>query len=308
MTITEGASYGAPTKRAAAQQAAGKNWIFKVRILGKNSPHQYLPDPTDPAFRPATAAGDASSTCDPLTIVNLHTTVVMLTKDDASPPAFGDIVEIRLRRNGAGGALNMQIGEYVKLVAGQNDGGSNFNRSGAYSVVGNFDYLDEYMPVKALIATYTDPPSAPIQITNGSLLKEGIIESAKKGSKYYRPKILKNLTQDYDNLAMAFANANGGKQLGAYGYRPLAVQISLSKDPEKAALAAEPGTSNHGWGTAIDLHYYSSSESSTQIDLKYNSPEYKWLLKTRTAMVGKIQTGHCKAAAVKSHGTGNQPG
>ena len=78
---------------------------------------------------------------------------------------------------------------------------------------------------------------------------------------------------------MAFANANGGKQLGAYGYRPLVVQISLSKDPEKAGLAAEPGTSNHGWGTAIDLHYYSSATSSTQIKLEFNSPEYKWLLK-----------------------------
>jgi len=279
MTVTEAASHGAPTKRAVSQQAKGTNYIFKVRILGKNSPHQYLPDPTDPSFN----INPDESTCSPLTIVNLHTTVVMIHQGGfgtpASPPAAGDIVEIRLQRNGAGGALNMQIGEYVKKVAGQGTGGSNFDQSGTYSVVGNFDYLDEYMPVKALTATYTDPGATPIKITNGSLLKEGIIESAKKGSKQYRPKILKNLTQDYDNLAMAFANANGGKQLGAYGYRPLAVQISLSKDPEKAGLAAEPGTSNHGWGTAIDLHYYSSATSSTQIKLEFNSPEYKWLLK-----------------------------
>ena len=146
MTNTEGASYGAPTKFAVGQQARGTNYIFKVRILGENSPHQYLPDPMDPNFKlaPSAEKDDDDGTCSPLTIVSLHTTAVMIAQGSfngaASPPAAGDIVEIRLRRDGAEGALNMQVGQYVKLVAGQGSGGTNFRPPG-YTIAGNFDYL-----------------------------------------------------------------------------------------------------------------------------------------------------------------------
>ena len=147
LTITEAAAQGAPTKFAVGQQARGTNYIFKVRILGNNSPHQYLPDPMDPSFKlaPASEKEDDDGTCSPMTIVSLHTTAVMIAQGSfastASPPAAGDIVEIRLRRNGAEGALNMQVGEYVKLVAGQGAGGTNFNRGG-YTIAGVFDYLE----------------------------------------------------------------------------------------------------------------------------------------------------------------------
>jgi hypothetical protein len=145
LTITEAATHGAPTKFAVGQQARGTNYIFKVRILGNNSPHQYLPDPMDPSFKLTNEQADDDGTCSPLTIVSLHTTAVMIAQgsfgSSASPPAMGDIVEIRLRRNGAEGALNMQVGEYVKLVAGQGAGGTNFNRGG-YTIAGVFDYLE----------------------------------------------------------------------------------------------------------------------------------------------------------------------
>lgn len=50
-------------------------------------------------------------------------------------------------------------------------------------------------------------------------------------------------------------------------YRPYESQVSLKE--RKPGLAAEPGTSNHGWGLAIDM----SGQAS-----KWDTPERKWLI------------------------------
>jgi hypothetical protein len=58
-------------------------------------------------------------------------------------------------------------------------------------------------------------------------------------------------------------------------YRPLAVQIELRKT--KPNLAAVPGTSNHGWGLAVDLGYpISTGRSAEYAWMREHGPAYGW--------------------------------
>ncbi len=143
LTVTEASSYGTATKADLGQQAKIYTYITKVRIISDNSPHQYLPDPTNPAFNVLSVTDDESATptLDALTIVNLHTTVVIRTAGNLGI-AMGDIIDIRLKRDGTEGALNMQTGEYVGTAGGAGQGGTNFTRSTGALLGSNFDYLE----------------------------------------------------------------------------------------------------------------------------------------------------------------------
>jgi D-alanyl-D-alanine dipeptidase len=55
----------------------------------------------------------------------------------------------------------------------------------------------------------------------------------------------------YDRMSHAYADRFGGPICLTDSYRPYAVQVDLFA--RKPGLAAVPGTSNHGWGTAVDL-------------------------------------------------------
>jgi len=67
-------------------------------------------------------------------------------------------------------------------------------------------------------------------------------------------------------LDAAYQAAFGEPMMVTDSYRSLSAQRSLAS--EKPSLAAEPGTSEHGWGLAVDLG--GGVES-------YSSPRYKWL-------------------------------
>ena len=67
-------------------------------------------------------------------------------------------------------------------------------------------------------------------------------------------------------LDAAYQAAFGEPMMVTDSYRSLSAQKSLAS--EKPSLAAEPGTSEHGWGLAVDLG--GGVES-------YSSPRHKWL-------------------------------
>ncbi|GAB6901929.1 M15 family metallopeptidase [Kineosporia succinea] len=60
-------------------------------------------------------------------------------------------------------------------------------------------------------------------------------------------------------------------------YRDLATQVRLKR--EKGALAATPGTSNHGWGQALDLcdGINTGPSAETYRWMKTNAPTYGWV-------------------------------
>jgi LAS superfamily LD-carboxypeptidase LdcB len=71
----------------------------------------------------------------------------------------------------------------------------------------------------------------------------------------------------YRAMSQAFAAQFGGPICITDSYRTYASQVRLYG--EKPALAAVPGTSNHGWGLAVDLC------GGIQT---YNTPQYAWMV------------------------------
>lgn len=79
----------------------------------------------------------------------------------------------------------------------------------------------------------------------------------------------------FDRLSNAYAQRFGAPICVTDSYRSLAEQISVFA--RKPGLAARPGTSNHGWGTATDLCGGIQSFRSAQHHwMLMNAPLYGW--------------------------------
>jgi hypothetical protein len=77
----------------------------------------------------------------------------------------------------------------------------------------------------------------------------------------------------FDQLFNAY-RAKFGRPLGVTdSYRSYALQVITKRN--KPGLAAEPGTSNHGWGLALDIVVGSYSSADYQW-LRANAPRYGW--------------------------------
>lgn len=78
-------------------------------------------------------------------------------------------------------------------------------------------------------------------------------------------------------LNAAYADAFGEPICITDSYRSLAVQQHLAE--RKPELAAEPGTSNHGWGIAVDLcGGINSYGTATHEWMRAHAPEFGWVL------------------------------
>ncbi|HEY8717234.1 D-alanyl-D-alanine carboxypeptidase family protein [Pengzhenrongella sp.] len=98
-----------------------------------------------------------------------------------------------------------------------------------------------------------------------------------------------------DFIAMSAAfRAEFGYEIGITdGYRTFAQQVILKA--EKGALAATPGTSNHGWAVAVDLGTFINTFGSPQRNwMVANAPRFHWL-SPDWAQVGNSQ-GHIPEA------------
>jgi len=79
----------------------------------------------------------------------------------------------------------------------------------------------------------------------------------------------------FDRLSNSFAQRFGTPICVTDSYRSLAAQIDVFA--RKPGLAARPGTSNHGWGTATDLCGGIQSFSTAQHHwMQVNAPLYGW--------------------------------
>lgn len=109
-------------------------------------------------------------------------------------------------------------------------------------------------------------------VENGKISNQ-LLGKATKGS-INKPTMLQEIVSSYDRMAEAFNKRFPTKQLGAWGYRTYNRQVKLKE--EKPRLAATPGTSNHGWGLAIDVHYFETGKAGA-LSLDYSGDEYRWL-------------------------------
>ena len=83
-------------------------FMYKARILGNPSPHDYIPDPCD--------ANLASDSDEALKIINLHTTFI--TSEDfgsgyQAPPKIGDIVNVELTPGKF--SYDLQVGTHIAV-------------------------------------------------------------------------------------------------------------------------------------------------------------------------------------------------
>ena len=96
-------------------------------------------------------------------------------------------------------------------------------------------------------------------------------------------KVLIDAAPDLDNLSVAFEKEFGIKLAGS-GYRTYDSQVRVYSDPKKifvkengaiGHLGAKPGTSEHGWGLAIDIN--TDIIGSNLKSGFMSNPRYKWL-------------------------------
>lgn len=93
-------------------------------------------------------------------------------------------------------------------------------------------------------------------------------ELSKLGRNWGEASLQKDAATSFRLLAREFEAEFGKPLLITGGYRTFKAQQDLRE--EKGTLAATPGTSEHGWGMAVDI--------STNVVSGWNSKEYKWLL------------------------------
>lgn len=80
--------------------------------------------------------------------------------------------------------------------------------------------------------------------------------------------------QALDALSAAYRARFGANLAITDAYRDYAGQVAVYA--AKPGLAAKPGTSNHGWGLAVDLGNVSSEASPQYQWLRVNAPTYGW--------------------------------
>ena len=108
---------------AAQSNTPTARFVFKARILGSPSPHDFLPNPCNPTYAVNGAAA--------LEIIGMHTKFISPADYRGRPPLLGDIVNVKL----VAGAFsyNLQEGEFASL-ASRGDGLESSNNSALCSM------------------------------------------------------------------------------------------------------------------------------------------------------------------------------
>ena len=107
-------------------------FVYRARIIGDNSPHQFLPDPCDTTY--------ASDQQQALRIVTMHTLFVSNVEDGnaMSLPTINSVVEVELTKNVFG--YNLQYGKHLKVVTNpDSDPGSDVDCDSLQNMMNNAD-------------------------------------------------------------------------------------------------------------------------------------------------------------------------
>jgi len=234
------------------------------------SPHVFLPDPCELSTAPngGGAAIDA---------VVMHTIFIMTVPNKAikEMPKLGDIVEVGLYAGPQGG-FNVQYGKYIKPVPhGQKTATQSTLKDACSALAEAFDSmpLSSITPGRSQQADYVNAEGVTAVIDNGQMPTELLTQV---DSRYAHPAtyLLPEVADDFNRMAKAFFEHFGTKFPITETYRTYATQVSLKG--RKPRLAATPGTSNHGWGVAIDwgAHGFTTDAYKWQLE---NGHKYNWI-------------------------------
>ena len=137
---------------------------------------------------------------------------------------------------------------------------------------------------------FADSNFTPRQKTyNGQTIENGKLSDAlltAVDTAYSKPgRVITAAAPDFNAMAQAFHQNFGVKFPLTEGYRSFESQVKIWNDPKKVnaagkKLGAKPGTSNHGWGVAIDW-----GTKDTNGVRGYDSEYYKWMLNNQKYFV-----------------------
>lgn len=250
---------------------------FHARILGEKTPHSFYADPCDPNSPYAADSPQRNK------LISMHTrftsTEEYQLQSGQLPPCKGDLVLVDLAWGDDG--YNLQDGTFVgvstpedvehNIAAYAGDQACNLPLASVFAAAGGGGGGGG-----GLRAAYTGGTQN-LAVINGGLNSAGLIQPSSVGYLKGHPRLLKDVAGDWDAMATAFNThfAAKGWKLGGDGDRSHASQVKLKA--EKPTLSAPPGTSNHGWGVAVDMHYY--DKNGKKKSLSWSGPAYEWLFK-----------------------------
>ena len=254
---------------ATEQSSSNKidKFVYRGRIIGQNSPHEFLPDPCNVTF----AANPAQA----LNIIAMHTLFISnVDEGDAGTlPRINSIVQVELTKNTFG--YNLQYGKHLNVINNPDtDPSGNVDCDSLQSIIASADSSISIGSLgEAEVRSYRGSGGAQ-DVENGKLPSELL-----KKSKHHKwAKFLVDVIDDYDNLHAAFKEAFDGKNLILTDhYRTYSAQVDLKRRKPKAA--APPGSSMHGWGLAFDFDHRDSSYDISGGKRDFESDVYKWLYK-----------------------------
>ena len=204
-------------------------------------------------------------------------------------PGVGDIVEVEFEKGPSGGRI--MGGTYIRLIMK-----NFFNGVEQVCDVGlDSLFTGESVGAGGGLGGYPPPRTgtyvfggANIPITNGDIPSNLLGRTHEQGIT-----ILKEGIANWDKLVIAFNHKFSdrnfpGPGTATGGMRSYSTQVRLKE--EKGSQAATPGTSNHGWGMAIDINttnsfgtkgtretgYAAAFATDEYIWLKANAPLYGW--------------------------------
>ena len=256
------------TNTATKDPASNKvdKFVYRGRIIGQNSPHQFLPDPCNATF--------ASNPEQALNIIAMHTLFVSNIDDgDAGTlPRINSIVEVELTKNAFG--YNLQYGKHLNVINNPDkEPGNNVDCDSLQGIIANADSSISIGSLgEAEVRSYRGSGGAQ-DVENGKLPSELL-----KKSKHHKwAKFLVDVVDAYDKLHDAFKAHFGKDLILTDHYRTYSAQVDLKSRKPKAA--ATPGTSNHGWGLAFDFNHIDSAYDISGGKRDFESDVYKWLYK-----------------------------
>ena len=244
-------------------------------IKGPPSPHRFLPDPC----KLSTAVNAAQA----IKIIALHTEFAGPAEGQIPNP--GDEVIVQLQPGDY--SYNVARATFTKLTV--KNANRNLNAVSGCSAGELGDLFED--GAGSLFDPNDFSPRQYRYLGNAAGLNNTIVENGKLppdllgtlNTDYsaYAAKMLKDTLPKWDALAAAYHKQFKGEKFPAQpggGYRTFEKQGKMYVDPklinkDGKHLAAKPGTSNHGLGTALDI--------SSDI-VQFGNDRYQWLFENST--------------------------
>lgn len=297
--LTAKAAAAIPGGSAGDNRAIVAKYIVFGRIIEDNSPHSWIPNPCEPDKE----RGQQET----LNLIMAHTCFIVYGDPRAKmtvPIKPGDIFLGKMTPNRH--SFDLQYGKFVDVI--ERGGGTQYRMRFAKdcdSLAAQFPTFPDFsdgLGITARGAIYNGLAGTNVAIENGKMPSNllGQVDTT-----YSSPAtMLVDLIPSWNALAKGYyewtGTPDGGgssKKLAVNGsYRTFANAVKICGGIEPAGspragrcknkLSSRPGTSKHGWGTAIDwkltIGWGDKSEQSRR--RQFNCPEYRWMFKNARSL------------------------